>query len=173
MITSVEDKKGRTYRWITARFERSGNVDGKRRVSRGQELSTENDDGKRRVSRGTKLSTENVDGKRRVSRRPNLSTENVDGKRRVSTGPDPLTEKARFDRSGPVDGKGTFPQVRTSRCLCDPESSGTIRTLSAPMDSSGTIKRVCWHKAPKWRPLRTCWGLNSQKIALSVLKRSK
>ena len=34
----------------------------------------------------------------------------------------------------------------TSRCLCDPESSGTIRTLSAPADSTGTIKRVCWYE---------------------------
>ena len=33
-----------------------------------------------------------------------------------------------------------------ARCLCDPESSGTIGTLLAPADSTGTIKRVCWHK---------------------------
>ena len=54
------------------------------------------------------------------------------------------------------------------RCLCDPESSGTIGTLLAPADSTGTIKRVCWHKPPKWRPLKTCRALNSQNRNVSV-----
>ena len=40
-------------------------------------------------------------------------------------------------------------EVPLSRCLCDPESSGTIGTLLAHADSTGTIKRVCWHKPPK------------------------
>ena len=62
------------------------------------------------------------------------------------------------------------PLLIYSRCLCDPESSGTIRTLSAPADSTGTIKRVCWHKSPKWRPLKTCRGLSSHKRTLSVSK---
>ena len=51
----------------------------------------------------------------------------------------------------------------TSRCLCNPESSCTIGTLSVPTDSGGTIKRVCWHESPKWLPLKTCRGLNNQK----------
>ena len=33
-----------------------------------------------------------------------------------------------------------------ARCLCDPECSGTIRTLWAPADSAGTIKWVCWYE---------------------------
>ena len=56
----------------------------------------------------------------------------------------------------------------SSRCLCDPQSSGTIGTLLAPTDSTGTIKRVCWHKPPKWRPLKTCRALNSQNRNVSV-----
>ena len=55
-----------------------------------------------------------------------------------------------------------------ARCLCDPESSGTIGTLLAHADSTGTIKRVCWHKPPKWRPLKTCRALNSQNRNVSV-----
>ena len=36
--------------------------------------------------------------------------------------------------------------ILSSRYLCDPESSGSIGTLSAPTDSTGTIKQVCWYK---------------------------
>ena len=39
-----------------------------------------------------------------------------------------------------------IPGMQGSRCLCDLESSGTIGTLWAPADSTGTIKRVCWHE---------------------------
>ena len=45
-----------------------------------------------------------------------------------------------------VDMQVELSKSETTRCLCDPESSGTIRTLPAPTDSTGTIKRVCWHK---------------------------
>ena len=67
-----------------------------------------------------------------------------------------------------TSGADSHNNVGITRCLCDPESSGTIGTLLAHADSTGTIKRVCWHKPPKWRPLKTCRALNSQNRNVSV-----
>ena len=45
----------------------------------------------------------------------------------------------------PLNGSNRITGMLWTWCLCDPESSGTIRTLSAPGDSTGIIKQVCWN----------------------------